>query len=696
MPIRPLPPTLISQIAAGEVIERPASVVKELLENSLDAGATRIDVALEDGGTTLIAVSDDGAGIAPEELPLAVAPHATSKIATVEDLFNIGTMGFRGEALASIAAVSRVRVTSRPRGQNEAACIDAADGAVSPVRPAAAAPGTTVEVRHLFYNVPARRKFLRTPSAELSHVTEQIARIALVRPDVALTQTHAGRTLRRLPATGDRRARIADFYGLELADALIPFRRSEPDLQIEGLFAPPAASRANARWQYVFLNGRYIRDRDLSGFVFREAFRGLIEPARFPVVFLFLTAHPSSFDINVHPQKIEVRWRDAGRVKSQVLAALRETILSRDLTPTLRTGPGLFDPAAARANVSALVEQLRAAGAERVAEAARRAMMEEDAAGMAATAGPATAGAGAGAGMAAPRPFALHSPPPPTLWQGRGGPTGAFSGRAATAMELYAPPRTPVGPAGAPAAGPPDAPAADLPTRPAVSAVDRLSQLDAGESATAVGARGPREGAASCVSGGGVYEANGGRAIQIHNTYLVCETPEGLLIVDQHALHERVMYESLMSRITAGPLESQRLLLPETLEVSPEQMAAVDGAADLLRRLGLEAEPFGPRSIIVRAAPSMLSDAAVREFLIDLLDRLCDAQPSSPDALLHDMIAMMACKAAVKAGDRLSPELIDALLAQRHLVEKASNCPHGRPTTLRLTVADLERQFKRT
>jgi DNA mismatch repair protein MutL len=584
-------------------------VVKELMENALDAGATRIDVTLDDGGTSRIVVSDDGAGIEPDDLPLAVAPHATSKIRGLDDLAAIRTMGFRGEALASIASVSRLRITSRPRDRLEAARIDAADRDVGPVEPCAAPPGTSVEVAGLFHNVPARRKYLRTVAAELGHVSEQIARLALAHPQTGFTQTHQGRVLRRLPPTADRRGRIADFFGAELAAELIHFHRREPDLAVEGWFAPPAASRASGKWQYVFLNGRFIRDRDLSGFVLREAFRGLIEPARYPVAFLFLAADPAAYDVNVHPTKIEVRWRDAGRVKSQVLAVLREALLSRDLTPALRTTHRwtAADPREADGRIHALAAHLREI--------------------------------------------------PPTV---------------------------------------------PGPHRMESRGADSCGTESHGADLCSADSRGADScGADSCGTGFQPVDS-APRAIQIHNTYLVCETPDGLLIVDQHALHERILFEELAERVTRGPLESQRLLLPETLEVSPEQLAALDGAAELLARLGLDLQPFGARCIAVHAAPSLLRDAVVADFARDLLDKLIESDRPHPaaarnaEALLNDVLAMMACKAAVKAGDALSGEAIAALLERRHLVDRASNCPHGRPTTLRLTVQDLERQFKRS
>lgn len=656
--IQRLDPVLVNKIAAGEVIERPASVVKELMENALDAGATRIDVTLEDGGTTLISVSDDGGGIEPDELPLAVAPHATSKIRTVDDLNAIGTMGFRGEALASIGSISRLRIVSRRADRLEAAGLECSDGRVGDVTPCAAPPGTTVEVRNLFFNVPARRKYLRTIPAELSHVTEQIARIALARPDVTISQTHQGRAVRRLPATTDRRARIGDFFGPELANDLIGFRRQEPDLRIEGWFAPPAASRASGKWQYVFLNGRFIRDRDLSGFVLREAFRGLIEPARYPVVFLFLTADPASYDVNVHPTKIEVRWRDAGRVKSQVLGVLRETLLSHDLTPSLQTQPaaaGGTTSADTVANMSALAERLKALG--------------PPTAGWAGHSGDASSvGAGASSIPAAPsdrRPGRQpHEHEFPLSHE------SAESAHRASAI-------------------PPE-------SRFDAAAMIGRDRLPRDETRIVAAPPDAMPIPAARRDEGPVPHALPGRALQIHNTYLVCETPDGLLIVDQHALHERILYEELKARMTRGPLESQRLLLPETLDASPEQLAALEGAGELLLRLGLEIEPFGPRSVVVRACPSLLGDLNVRELTADLLDKLADSERRDPEAIIHAVLDMMACKAAVKAGDRLTPEAIEALLSRRHLVERSSNCPHGRPTTLRLSLRDLERQFKRT
>lgn len=648
--IRPLDVALVNKIAAGEVIERPASVVKELLENAIDAGATRLDVELAEGGTSLIRVTDDGGGIAAEDLPLAVAPHATSKITQVDDLFHISTLGFRGEALASIASISELRIVSRrpedPGGHELIAC----DGRLEGPRPVAAPPGTTVEVRNLFFNVPARRKFLRAAPTELGHITEQIARIALAQPQVALRQVHNGRDVRRLPASADRRGRLADFYGAELAGDLFPVRSRERELTIEGLVAPPASARASGKWQYVFLNGRCIVDRNIMA-VIREAFRGLIEPSRYPVAFLFLSCDPGLYDVNVHPTKIEVRWRDSGLVRSQVLAVLREALLSRDLTPTFHTRPTTpLDDEQAAGVRQAIADFLRSAPpAQRHLEF----------------------GYGRGAG-AAPRPASgdLSAEPDEPI---------------SARFDLAQPHRALDRALGI------GEPARDVHTQlsPPVPADTRTGRFAA-----------PADNPAAPVSPTTEHEAPtsglAGRALQVHNSYLVVESPDGIMIVDQHALHERILYEQLCRRILAGPLEAQRLLLPEPIEVSPQQSAAADAHAELLGRIGIELSAFGPTSLAVQTMPSFLHSVDIRAFVSDALDRLAEpGQQEHSETLLQRLLSMMACKAAVKAGDPLTAEEITALLAQRESVERSSNCPHGRPTTLRLTMRDLEREFKR-
>lgn len=650
--IRQLDPTLVNQIAAGEVIERPASVVKELLENAIDAGATRIDVAIEEGGVQLIRVTDNGSGIGREDLALAVAPHATSKIRSTEDLFNIRTLGFRGEALASIASISRFRIVSRPAGQDEAyeyvgrgerGASEAGESSDAPLIRSSAGPvGTTVEVRNLFYNVPARRKFLRQAATEMGHVTEQIARLALAHPAIAFSVSHNGRSARSLPSVSDRRSRIGDFYGPELASCLIPVQRSERDLEIEALFAPPAQSRASSKWQYVFLNGRFITDRRIA-YAVREAFRGLMEHDRHAVVFLFLRADPRQFDVNVHPTKLEVRWRDAGLVQSQVLAVLREALLARDLTPAYSLNRATVDAVGPRDAGSS--EQQRS-----VRQAVADYLRSIDPTQARIDFAPPPSYALRNVRPSLAPTFATPTPPPPA---DQVAPTDL--------VNLPRDPRLP------PGGGPPD--------------------RDAPHSA---------DGSAAAPSAPAAFDAPAGSIIQVHNAYLVAQTDEGIVIIDQHALHERILYEKFRQRLLTGPLESQRLLIPPVVPVSAAQAEAAERQGELLQSLGIELDRFGPASLAIQSFPILLSNLDPAAFVRDLLDKLADCGEATAETLIHAALDMMACKAAIKAGDALTQEEMVALLSQRDLTERSSNCPHGRPTTLQLTTRDLERQFKRT
>ena len=619
-----LRPELINRIAAGECIERPASVVKELVENALDAGATRIDIAIEDGGRQLIRVEDDGVGMDQDDLRLCVQSHATSKLRNDDDLFDIHTMGFRGEALPSIGSIARLTITSRPRASDVAHAICVEGGAIGEMKPAGAAPGTTIEVRDLFYAVPARRKFLKTNATEMGHITEQLARIALAHPSVAFSLRHNERNVHTLKAVADRKTRIADFYGPELADVLLPIRREGSDLLVEGWVAPPKESRGSGKWEYVFVNGRYVRDRFVSHAV-KAAYRSLIDPSRYPVAFLFLTIDPERIDVNVHPSKIELRWRDSNFVHSQVLAALREKFLSTNLDRSLATDER----------------------GDAYREGVRQAMVD-----FFSTAG------GRAQGREGERARRL---------EGRREGIEGLRDRGIEGVR-----------------GP-----ADVPALPSQSQGGQREQQD--RSAVAgVGDESDR----SVESAPAQLEP--AAAMQVHNMYIVAETADGLMIVDQHALHERILYEELKTRIAERPLESQRMLLPEVVRVAPDRIEALESHADLLRRMGLELTPSGPQSVTLHAFPALLERADRVRFVRDLLDALCEqgARPD-PEMLLHNVLDMMACKAAVKFGDPLTHQEIDALLARRSTAERSSNCPHGRPTTLRLTLRDLERQFKR-
>jgi len=641
--IRVLPDLLVNKIAAGEVIERPASVVKELLENAIDAGGRHIEAAIEDGGKRLIRVTDDGVGMRPDQLELAVAPHATSKLATEDDLYRIGTLGFRGEALASIGAISHLRIVSRVADSDAGAEIHVAAERIERSSAAGCPPGTTIEVRDLFFNVPARRKFLRTTSTESGHVNEQFARIALAYPPIGFELSSGKRLSHRLAPDQSRLERIAALFGAEIAADLITVRREERGLEIEAYAAPPARSRSGLTGQYVFVNGRYVRDRVLN-YAIREAYRGLIEPDRYPVIFLFLSVDPAAVDVNVHPTKIEVRWQDSGLVRSQVLSAVRETLLRSDLTPALRTDrfTGTVDPGRQEDIRRRVAEEFKGA-----ISAARTNLPGLRPAGH--PAGQPGRSAGPGALSAAGAP---PTPPDP----------GERGGADALWRSLYEPPASE-------AAAPADA-----------------APGEAGPAPVQPAAPSPPAG-----------PAHRRPAIQLHNTYLVTETDDGLVIIDQHALHERVIYEQLHSRLTSGPLEAQRLLLPETVEATPQQIATLQAQQELLHRLGIEVTPFGSNAVAIHAFPALLGELDARAFVRDLIDRLEDqAGNARTEEFTHELLDMMACKAAVKAGDALTPDEIDSLIASRDLVERSSNCPHGRPTTLRLNLKELEKQFKRT
>ncbi len=618
--IRALPPLLINQIAAGEVIERPASVLKELVENAIDAEASRIRVELERGGIELIRVTDDGCGIPEDQLILAIAPHATSKIAIAEDLDRIATMGFRGEAMASIASISRMSVRSRPPSATAAAIIEIEGGDASPIRPASGPLGTTVEVRNLFFNTPARRKFLRTPTTEQTRCKDWLTDLALARPGIAFQLVCDGKTALDLASADGPRRRILDILGSELESELIEARLDQFDdargVTIWGLVGLPSIARATAKAQHVFINGRAVRDRTIQH-ALREAYRGLIEPGRHPTAVIMLEISPQSVDVNVHPAKLEVRFRDQSSVHQSVLRAVRDALRSADLTPALPTKRSASDtqilpPPSSSSGSRAFVDYFRrdiSASADRLDfDAVREAVARADRA------------------------------------------------------------HTPV----APSPIPPD-------ERGSASSADQQST--------------------SSVSDRLLEPRPHSRALQVHNQYLVTQDATGLLLIDQHALHERVMFEKLLARVTNAPLERQRLLTPAVVQASPSTIDRLDDLRPLFDRVGVACEALSPTSIAIHEFPTLLFERRVDpvEFLEELLAAL-DADRLSPndEQALHEVLDMMACKAAIKAGDRLSEEEIAELLALRDHVERSSNCPHGRPTTIRVTIDQLDRMFGRT
>lgn len=623
--IRKLPEHLVNMIAAGEVVERPASVLKELLENAIDAGASRIDVTIRDGGKKLIQVSDDGRGMDKDDASLAFASHATSKLETETDLFDIRTLGFRGEALASIARISKARIRSRPGDGPNGWEVTAAGEESMPPRPCPVAPGTTVSVEELFFNVPARRKFLKKTATEFGHITEQLIRVAIPYPGVAFTLRHNDRETMTLPPVDMTVARIADIFSEDLGASLVSLQsRQGQGITIDGLVAPPSAARSNAKWQYVFLNGRYIRDR-LVGHALREAFRGRIDPRKYPVCFLFIRIDPEQVDVNVHPTKTEVRFRDSNTVYGEVLAALKETlqVLERDggdIPP-----PGI-DASEAPAGHDGTVQS----------DSMRQALVDF---------------------------FKTAPTPQPRLdfAATAGGDAGTYNrtGGAGRGGSAVSEPRPAYRDAGRP----------------------RRDNKPDGDDNDTCGGGDPRTG-----------------IMQIHNAYIVVETRDGMEIFDQHALHERVLYNRLKNTLLAAPLAAQAALIPQHLAVAPREMAIINENRTLFERLGIEIVAFGPDSVAIQRFPVLLVERTVDPvaFLRDMLDRLSDDVPASEEEMVESVLSAMACAAAVKAGDRLNADEMRELVLQATRQDKALSCPHGRPTRIVMSLADLERRFGRS
>jgi len=606
--IQQLPTTVVTKIAAGEVIERPASVVKELLENSVDAGSTRLDIEVEQGGSELIRVVDNGGGIHPDDLPLAFTNHATSKLASADDLFCVRTLGFRGEALASIGGVAQVTLQSRPADRQVGAEVSCNGGVLGQVKVWNGAPGTRIEVRHLFYNTPVRRKFLRAPATEMGHLCEIFTRLALARPGLHLTLRHNGKHVYEVTSTTTLEDRIALFFGADVRDRLYAVDAALGGAHLYGYVGDPSCDRGNAKTQYLFLNGRWIRDRSL-GHAIQEGYRGLIMTGRYPVSFLFLELPPDQVDVNVHPTKAEVRFRDSHALYSLFLNTVRQRLAQENLVARLQA-PAAPPPV--------------------------------------------------------PPPAAWLSPAPiqetPSLYSQPGLPSF-------TKNPLPPPPRN-----GTSAPLPPPEPA-DLRRAAPVSEAPADSRPAAPVPEIEADAK----------------------AIQLHNAYLVLETPEGMLVIDQHALHERILFEQIKQRVRTGTLESQQLLIPEPVDLTAEQAARTLEHKDELAELGLGVEAFGGGTVLVTRYPALLGRRSPGEILKRVVDHLvAKERVPTREQLLNDLMSLMACHAAVRSGDPLTPEEITSLAAQRHLAQDAHHCPHGRPTALLFTRQELDRQFRRT
>ncbi len=637
MPIRLLPDTLISQIAAGEVIERPASVVKELVENSLDAQARRIEVELERGGCGLIRVSDDGGGIDPQEMPLALARHATSKIASLEDLSSVISLGFRGEALPSIASIARVSLLSRTAAQPHAWSFEVQEGGSTassvpsdgrprspgPV-PAAHPPGTRIEVRDLFFNVPARRKFLRSEATEYQHTVRMLERLALSRFDVSFTLIHNGKTIWALPPASsqpERLQRAAKLCGADFAEHVMEVRYEADDLRLSGWLALPTFSRSQSDLQFAFLNRRFVRDKLLAGAV-RLAYQDTMFHGRYCAYLLYLDMDPTQVDVNAHPQKLEVRFRDPRRIHEFVFRTLERALA--DTRPNaassgsgrsawLTGGAGDRDPSGAPP-LGALVPWHSNAAA--ISHQARFHL------------------------PAAPHPRAVDA-------------YRAFLAPAATAAVAEG-------------------------TGAGQAAGEGVPGMQAGSAAES-GAQAPL----------------GYAVAQLHGVYILAQSVDGVVLVDMHAAHERIVYES-MKKLLDGHTAQQHLLLPENLRVTPAQADIAEMHAAEFAELGFVLERMAPDRVALCAVPSLLAGrdpgGIVRDVLSDLLEH---GQSRRVQESLNHLLATMACHAAVRAQRSLSLPEMNALLREMECTERADQCNHGRPTWVRLSLNDLDRLFLR-
>lgn len=590
--IHPLPDILINQIAAGEVVERPASVVKEVLENALDAGAQAIEIQLEQGGVRRIRISDDGCGISKEDLALALDRHATSKIASLEDLERVGTMGFRGEALAAISAVARTTLTSRAAGAPHAWKLDT-DRSLTP---AALDTGTVIEVADLYYNTPARRKFLKTEATELAHCTEMFRRVALARPDVAFQLSHNGRISHRLPASDDTQ-RIGSLLG---DDFLEHARHVEADagaLRLTGYACVPAYSRASRDAQYFFVNGRYVRDKLLTHAA-RQAYADILHGARHPAYVLFLELDPAAVDVNVHPAKIEVRFRESRAVHQFIFHAISR----------------------------ALAES----GAARNAEAQAPAAVD------------------------IPQP--RWAPPVQTRFAMDSGTTSSYLDFIARAQ--------------------PNTPSA---ATPSVTG-DLTSDTTAPSHPAAEHADSPPLGYALA---------------QLHGIYVLAQNERGLVMVDMHAAHERILYEKLKTVLDGTP-SVQRLLMPAVVSLGARDMAVAEEHAEVLASMGFEIAPLGPEELAIRSVPALLANAPTGELIRDLLTELREYPASNVvTARRNELLSTMACHGAVRANRQLTIPEMNALLRDMEVTERSDQCNHGRPTWKQFSIAELDRFFMR-
>ena len=602
MTIRQLSETLINQIAAGEVIERPASAAKELIENALDAGATRIEIATAGGGKTLLRVTDNGSGMAPADLELAIRRHCTSKLD--KDLLDIRTLGFRGEALPSIGSVAKLSLLSRTAEAGEGAEISVTGGRVEPVRPAAANRGTVVEVRDLFFATPARLKFLKSEKAEASAIADVVRRMAIAFPHVRFVLSGSDRTTLEFPATGsDRLARIAQVLGRDFRDNAIEIDAAREGVRLTGFAGVPTFNRGNSLNQFAFVNGRPVQDK-LIWSALRAAYAETIPHGRYPVAVLAIEIDPALVDVNVHPAKSDVRFRDPGLVRGLIVGAIREA-LARDGDRASTTG------------ASGLM-----------------------------------------------RAFRPEAQRPQTPWSPAASPYRPFETAGATAPHF---------------------------SERQAGFADFAAPSARGEPAFAPPSTAPRDEEPP------QRHPLGAARAQLHENYIVAQTEDGLVIVDQHAAHERLVFEAMRNALHARPVPAQALLIPEIVDLPEDDCDRLVSHAEEFARLGLGIERFGPGAVAVRETPAMLGEMDAAGLVRQLADELAEWDTASGlKNKLEYLAATMACHGSVRSGRRMRPEEMNALLRQMEATPGSGQCNHGRPTYIELKLSDIERLFGRS
>ena len=694
-PICRLDPVTIAQIAAGEVVERPGSVVRELVENSVDAGAGRIEVDFEQGGIELLRIVDDGHGIESGEIELALTSHATSKLSKSEDLERIDTLGFRGEALASIASVSRTILQSRAKGRDLGVQATCDGGILGPITPWTGPQGTRIEVRNLFHNTPARRKFLKAQSAETTYLMETMQRLMLALCRLGNRAPHLvvrnqGKVTLECPAGANLRERAEILWGVEVASDLLEVESKSPGMRLFGVIGNNRIDRATTKFQHFLVNGRCIRDKSLSH-ALMEAYRGLIMVGRFPVGILALEIDPAQVDVNVHPAKAEVRFRDSQAVHHLVFKAVRERLRRENIHPTLTMdspvpGVPLMSPAtpfglgaAAFAPVDfSLENQWSPSKSEPTSHIPHSALIQK---------------ADASIGLDRTKASALNKdlPAPPQMQTG----TESYPKNEAP-VSLPANAHAPIGPLGEWVE--PSGKFIDLGTgsnSPSAAVVHGLGQKHPQVLESKPATSHPSPGIplpADLFS----HQDASGRFVQVFDSYLIVETDKGVMVIDQHALHERILYDQLKKKLESGTLPMQRLLLPEVVDFPTGQAQTILDQKTSWEKLGFEIESYGGGAIAIGGFPVVLSGRSPGKVFRNLAEKLLqnDLFPTREE-MLHALMALLACHSAVRANERLTPPQMEALLEQRQLALDPNHCPHGRPTALLLSRQDLEKQFGR-